>query len=357
MRRSSGVVAIAIALSLTGCAGGAGTADKAGGFDTSVTLRMGTIDGAGYPGAEVIAQFGRHLEALSEGQITIEPVYLAYGAATHQFDQQVARRVESRELDMGLIAASAWDSEGVVSLRALHAPFLVTSEVLLRQIVTGELAGQTLEGLDQAGVVGLALLPAPSGNRHPFGFEHALLSPEDYAGKTIRAPRSDVVFAALQELGATPEDLNPAEFRVAAADGLVAGAESSFDLAEGFPMPSIATGNVTLYAKSDSLVINQQVFEELSGDQQGLLRAAAARTRDWAVANTTRDSEAARHFCETGGRVVLASAADLDALEDAVRPVYEELERDPTTRALIAQIRVLKGQLKAAETVKPCGDR
>ena len=36
------------------------------------------------------------------------------------------------ELEMGLIPARAWDTEGVTSLRALHAPFLVDVGVASR---------------------------------------------------------------------------------------------------------------------------------------------------------------------------------------------------------------------------------
>jgi hypothetical protein len=63
-----------------------------------------------------------------------------------------------------MIPARAWDTEGVTSLRALHAPFLVTSDELVAEIVDGELADELLAGLEDVGVTGLALLP--EGLRH-----------------------------------------------------------------------------------------------------------------------------------------------------------------------------------------------
>ena len=51
-----------------------------------------------------------------------------------------------------------------------------------------------------------------------------------------------------------------------------------------------------------------------------------------------------REFCGGAGGVsaVAATRDDLDALERAVQPVYTQLEQDPDTKALIAQIRTLK---------------
>ena len=99
----------------------------------------------------------------------IEPVWNAAGdTGDDDWDQKVARMVVAGELDMGLIPTRAWDTEGVTSLRALNAPFLITSDELAAQVASSELAGTMLAGLDTVGVTGLALLP--EGLRHVFSF-------------------------------------------------------------------------------------------------------------------------------------------------------------------------------------------
>ena len=80
------------------------------------------------------------------------------------------------------------------SLRALNAPFLVTSEAVVDEIVTGDVSDELLAGLDEIGITGLALLP--EGFRHVFWWDRPLLSPDDFAGASIRAPRSDTTYAA-----------------------------------------------------------------------------------------------------------------------------------------------------------------
>ena len=76
---------------------------------------------------------------------------------------------------------------------------------------------------------------------------------------------------------------------------------------------------------------------------------------------TPSDARKARAHCdndpEAGNSVVLASGADIAALQAATASVYGELERDPLTRGVIARIRELKQRL-GADTVAPtaCGE-
>ena len=108
--------------------------------ETTVTLRIGTNDGADQPMSVPINEFARQVEELSGGAMRIEPVWNAGPPDTPTigeyiaWDQFVARRVVSGEIDMGMIPARAWDTEGVTTLRALFAPFLVDSDSL----VTGD---------------------------------------------------------------------------------------------------------------------------------------------------------------------------------------------------------------------------
>jgi TRAP-type C4-dicarboxylate transport system substrate-binding protein len=319
-----------------------------------VTLRIGTEDIAGRPASDAIEEFARQVGALSGGKLRIEPVWDADGGDRPSWDQRVARRVVSGDLDMGMIPARAWDTEGVTSLRALHAPFLVTSDSLLHRVVTGRLAEELLAGLDEAGVVGLALVPESL--RHPFGFGEPLLSLEHYDGVRIRTPRSDVAYALFRALGATPEDMSGDAFTEAIERGTVAGADSSFSLASTLPTRVVVTGNVTLFPKANTLVVSAKVLDDLDDAQRRILERAAARTRAWAIAEQPSDAEAARAFCAGGGTVVLAREADIAALEQAAAPVYEELERDSETRRLVDAIRELKASVPSGVGVAPCKD-
>jgi TRAP-type C4-dicarboxylate transport system substrate-binding protein len=247
--------------------------------------------------------------------------------------------VTTGDLDMGVIPARAWDTEGVTTLRALHAPFLVTSEPQLARISRDPVAGELLAGLDRAGVVGLALVP--EGLRHPFGFRHPLLSQRDYAGQTIRTPRSDVAYSLMRAFGAQPNDMTDAQFSRGALDGTIAGAESSFALALSSMRTATATANVTLYPKADTIVVNRQAWDALNDEQRDTLREAAGRARDRAIETNVPDADGARRYCEQGGRVVQATPDDVALLRGAAALVYLRLERDTRTKALIGRLRAV----------------
>ncbi len=192
--RATLVAAVTATVLLSGCLGGEeGT--KAGGGAGPLTLRVGTDDPPGRPGEAQIEELAHRVEELSRGDIRIKAVLDAGG------DVRLgpARHTEGQAMVTStwrLIPARAWDTEGVTSLRALNAPFLITSDELFAEVISGDLADDLMSGLDEAGVVPLALFP--EGLRHPFGFEAPLLGPDDYAGEEIRTPTSKTTAAMFE---------------------------------------------------------------------------------------------------------------------------------------------------------------
>ena len=352
------VAAVVVPMLLAACSGGS-EGDKAGGDAAPVTLRMVTVEDKGAPYADGVTEFARQVEDLSAGSVRID---IAWDGAVEYLgvfgpgaDQKVAGLVQNGELDLALIPARAWDELGVTSLQALQAPFLVSSEDLVEQVVQSELAEELLAGLDQAGVVGLALLP--EGLRYPVGFEHPLLRLADFTGATIRSPSSNVSRRLLEALGARPVDIWADAFDAAAANGEIDGAESGFAWFGTMPSPSTFTANITLYPKVDALVANEDAFGRLSDEQQGFLREAAAKAVRYVAQNAPTEADLAAVYCRNGGAVAFAAEADVASLERAARPVYEVLEEDPQTKELIEQIRVMKARLSARPGASPaaCG--
>ena len=127
-------------------------------------------------------------------------------------------------------------------------------------------------------------------------------------------------------------------------------AESQFDQA---PAPE-GTGNVTLFAKADLLVVSEAATEKLSASQLDALTEAAETTRDWAIGTFDDDAAAAEAYCTNGGNIVAASPADIAGLREAAAPTIADLKQDATTAATIAAIEELKAGITAPAPVTAC---
>jgi TRAP-type C4-dicarboxylate transport system substrate-binding protein len=333
------LAALALSTSGAGCAGG----DKAGGGGGTTTLTLATPDAPGRPASDELERFAQEVRRRSGGRLRVriawEPNVESQGGHKPGADQEIVRLVRSGVHALGMVPARTWDTQGVRTLAALQTPFLITSDELMARVARDAVSGRMLEGLDDTGVAGLALLPESL--RHPIGFAHPLLGPGDYAGKTLRVLPSRTSFEIFRALGANPVDLNGAGFSDAARAGELAGTESSFALTSTLPGGTI-TANVTLFPKFNTLVIARKAFDALPDSQQRVLRDAARATVEYVIDTNPTESEAAAEACRDGYGSVVASQADAAALAARLEPVVARLERDPVTGPLVARIHALK---------------
>ena len=355
-RRRAGGVAVLLCLAAAGTAcTSTGSATRAGGSPTTVVLRLGTDDPESAPTSHLLTRFAERVAELSDGELEIEPVWAANGGEgpdTRDWDQRIARQVVSGDLDLGLVPARAWDTEGVLSLRVFSAPMLLDSHQLVAEVVASDLGDTALAGLEGIGVTGLALLPG--GLRHVFAFGKPMTTPDDFAGTTVRTPRSDTGFALFEAWGAVPADLK-ATFDAGVRDGTVGAADSSFDRAPNLPTLATTGGNVTTSANLQVLVVGTDALDDLSDEHADALRTAATEVREKVLAEPADEAALAAAYCAAGGTVIIAGAGDVAALRQAAEPVYADLEQDATTRKAIARIEGLKREVARPAPIEPCG--
>lgn len=309
-----------------------------------IVLRLGTGDALGRPDTPVVARFANSVEDLSEGSMRVEVVWEAGGPSerNHGFEQGVVGLVQDRELDLGWVAARAWDTMGVTSFQALQAPFLITDQALLGEVLASSMADEMMAGLDEAGVVGLSMFP--DGLRYPLGYAAPMASLDDWDASAIRLVPSRATDALVRALGARPVyGLNGDDLDAAIAAGDIDGTEISLAgapiLAQDVAPRSVITGNVVLFPRVNTLFAGRELLASLSDEQQAILAAAAEEAQAVATDLAIEDVQA---FCDAGGKIVNASRAEVAAMERAARPVYRTFESDPVTKSFIDQIQELK---------------
>jgi TRAP-type C4-dicarboxylate transport system substrate-binding protein len=318
--------------------------------DSPVTLRLAVADDPGAPSDPYIRAFVDAVSGISEGSITIEPLW---GAGKDAYEQGVAEQLVEGEFELGLAASRAWDHAGITSLNALQAPFLIDNDALALAVADSDVATSMLEGMASGGATGLTLWPEDL--RHPVAFEGCitpLVHPADFAGLTIRAIESAVTTDLLAALGAG--HVNSPDWKLGVESCEIQGAESG--LTQGYSLPGTPTftGDVTFYPKFQVLAVNNAAFERLTDAQRSLIGQASDAVRDQAIAEHRSDAGSAREWCDAGGRVVLAGAEAITAFTTAAQPVYDRIADNPASAAAIDRIRTLKAATEASPGASAC---
>lgn len=309
-----------------------------------VTLHLAVSDGEDSRSGGFAREFIEQAKALSNGEITIEPVWDAGADTPAGYEAGVVQLVKEGQDDLGVAASRAWDAQDFPQMQVLQAPFLITNDALAEAVVTSTIATKLLDSLSSGGVVGLTLWPEDL--RHPFSVDPAkpILSPADFAGLTVRTTDTGVSKMLIQALGGNP--VFEADKYQGAESGLLQGATLT-----GVPA---ATGNVVFFPKYQVLFANSAALGSLSAAQQDILRQAAAVTQSKALAEHPREVDSAAAWCADGGTVVMASDAQVAAFERAAQPVFDAMDKDPANAELIAAIRELKTQTTPSAGASAC---
>src|SRR3984957_19316586 len=172
----SGTVILASA-----CASGVGGANKAGGVNQPVVLRMADVN-ADLAGTPEMQYFAQRVSDLSRGEMSIKVTYEVGGLAMNA-EQQVVKDVADGSFDVGFTGTSVFDTLGVTSFQALSAPMLIDNYPLENAVIRSSLPAKMMAGLAKLDVTGLAVLG--DGLRKPIGVQHPILSLADWKGITF----------------------------------------------------------------------------------------------------------------------------------------------------------------------------
>ncbi|MEO6571308.1 MAG: hypothetical protein ABIO83_07140 [Ilumatobacteraceae bacterium] len=341
----SGTVSLLV---LVGCATDGSTTDRAGNRPDPVTLTLATNERADDTGGQIVQRFVEQVDALSDGQIIIEPVYGLPLEAVAAWDQAVIHSVQRGEYDLVLARAGAWHDLGVTSLDVLQLPGVADTDEQADHIAQSAVATELLAGLDDAKMIGLGLFP--DGLRHLVSLDGAELSFDGLKGRSVRTPGSATVFAILESLGALPVDQSGPDFNLAVLNGDVGLTDTTVTRLDRQPIPEprqapVMAANFTLYTKFDVLAARSDVIDAL-GDDAEILRSAASQALTETVAGRPRETDGLTAACDSGLFISSMSSTDHERMIAAVQPVIDKIENGNDS-ALVAEVRKAAGPASA----------
>jgi TRAP-type C4-dicarboxylate transport system substrate-binding protein len=334
------LVRSAFALGFCWLAAGCGTAvDKAG--DAPPPKAVVLTLAAHADDEEEWKPFTAAVTRLSRGALRIEVLQNWRSTGTPSevtAERGIVSDVRDGRVQLGVVGARVWDTVGVNSFQAILAPFLVDSLELETRALRTPFAGPALASVRHAGVVGIALLPGRL--RRPLGVRRPLVRAADYRGAGIGIRPSGVAALAFRALGARPVSYIPGD--ISALGG--AEIDPYTVMAEGFDSYSRElTGNVVLWPKPWTIVMNRRAFDRLPRrDRQALITAGREAIDPEATRVAADTRTAVSTLC--AGRLAFRSAtgADRALLLREVRAVYERIERNRAARRWIEEIQRLK---------------
>ncbi len=353
----AGAALLLFAVGLAGCGGStaeddqsADGANKAGAkpAQEKVVLTLASQI-SGTPPAQIQA-FADEVARRSNGAIRIRVVGDWQRGNPHG-EAATIEDVRAGKADLAWVGARVFDTVGVRDFQALVAPFLVDSQALQQRVFEAGVPARMLAGLDGLDLTGLAVLPGPM--RTMLGVTQPFTTAADFEGRTIGIQDSDVARQTFAALGAKAEPL-PGQASIDAVDGYEQQLGSIFGNGYQAQADSV-TPNLVFWPRPLVLFTTTSRFQQLTSEQQDILRAAAqAAVQPSFEAARTDDSEGARNLCDAGGKMVEARPADLAELRRRMEPVYAALSEDATTKAYLQEIQALKQQVPTAAAGPVC---
>jgi TRAP-type C4-dicarboxylate transport system substrate-binding protein len=342
---------IGLSAALAACGGAApaqsGPPTKVGTIPQILKVKLGTVNESG----DDDQSFAAAAVTASSGAI-----YVAISARLHNGDlaseAELVADVAAGKLELGLISARGFDTAGVNSFAALQAPMLIDSYDLEAKVLATDWATKLLDGTRSAGVVGLGYVQGEL--RQALGITRDLGQASDFQGARIGIRPSRATEMTMKALGVTTVP-QAAEFDLSGLDGIEMGVQGI--AGNGFYKDATSiTGNLVFWPRPNIVFANAKWFDSLSADQQAQLRAAVAQTNQLAVTRLPGLAQEARDgFCAAGFPIKSASSQQLDALRQQLRPVVDEMSKDPGTKATIDAITALKDPSAEPYVIAPCG--
>jgi tripartite ATP-independent transporter DctP family solute receptor len=314
----------AMALALTACGGGSGSA---GGADGK-TMRLALNQTETHPSYIALDSLGERLSESTEGRWDID----VYANETLGAQQEAIQLVSDGTVEMAIVSGTQLENLNE-DFRVFNLP-QVFDDVEHQMKVVGdeEITGELYSSLEDQKITVLGGFT--QGTRSVYNTEKPVNTPEDLAGMKIRVQESDVHMKMIELMGGSATPMAFGEVYTALQSGVLDGAENNEisyltqkhnEVAEYF-------SNTNHLVGLDYLVINTDVVAEMSEED----RAAFDTEWDAAVTEHTdlwlSETEAAIKELEATGTKF--NDVDAEAFRTALQPLIDEYVTTESAKAL-----------------------
>lgn len=288
--------------------------------------RVSTVVPAPFPWGLAAERWGELVSERTEGRIKMQVypgVQLVQGDQTREFTA-IRRGV----IDMAVGSTINWSPQ-IPELNVFSLPFLMPDYAAIDALTQGPVGEKIFEIIEQNDVIPLAW--AENGFREVTNSRKEIRTPADMQGLKMRVVGSPIFSDIYTTLGANPTQMSWADAQPALTTGAVDGQENPLTIYSVLNMHEVGQKHVTLWRYlADPLifVVNKQVWESFSPEDQAIVRQAAIDAGAYGVEiarkGLTDDDQSLIEEIEAKGvTITRLTDEERQAFVDATRPVYE----------------------------------
>jgi TRAP-type C4-dicarboxylate transport system substrate-binding protein len=249
-----------------------------------MTLRLADNQPEGYPTVVGAKEFARLVEERTDGRIEIE----VYPGGVLGDESSTIEQVQFGAIDFVRTSITPM-ANFEPAMNVLSLPYLYPSEEYMFQVLFSEVGEGVLDGLKEAGIVGLTWYD--SGARSFYTADTKVTSPEDLEGLRIRVQESQLMMDMVEALGASPTP--------------------------------IAWGEVYSARIPELIIMSKITWDKLSAEDQEIIKQAAVdSTEVQREAWDKRTEEAKKLAVEEGATITTLNAEQKQAFQDKVKGLY-----------------------------------
>jgi len=258
----------------------------------------------------------------TKGQVEIK-VFPAQQLGT---DPEMVQQAQMGTLEI-VLPPTAKISGFAAQLQLADLPFLFPSKETCYQVLDGPVGDKVLALLDAKGLKGVSFWES--------GFKQitankAIRKPEDFAGMKVRVMESPLLIAQYKQVKANPVPIDFAETYNALQQGVVDAQENP--LVSIVNMKFYEVQKYTMLSNHGFLgyafLFSKKVYDGLPADIQKVMRDTARELASFERQDTARrEAGYVERIKKGGSQIVTLSPQELQAFENAFRPVHQQFAK------------------------------
>lgn len=294
-----------------------------------LTLKLGHLANEQNSWHKASLKFGEELSALTDGRIAVE----VYPNDSLGREMDLINGMQLGTVEMTITGESLQNWAPMAALLAI--PYAYQSLEEMDAVASGEIGDQIeAQIIENAQVRPIAYFARGPRN---LTANRAITTPDELDGMPMRVPNVPLFVDVWSALGASPTPMAFSEVFTSLQNGTIEGQENPLALIQSASFSEVQSHvNLTEHVRSwIYLTIAEQVWSQLSEEDQGHVMEAASRAQEFERQQFLADEEAIRADLEAGGMTFVevdqrafaerSREAVVNSVDEEIRPTVEEL--------------------------------